>query len=77
MILAAIGVALIERRFSSAGMWSLAAALFSAIGIIHAYDLTAGGVTSRFGVMAAPDFATAYLLLALLFFGVGLIGRRE
>jgi AGZA family xanthine/uracil permease-like MFS transporter len=77
MILAAIGVALIERRFSNAGMWSLAAALFSAIGIIHAYDLTAGGVTSRFGVMAAPDFATAYLLLALLFFGVGLIGRRE
>ncbi len=77
MILAAIGVALIERRFSSAGMWSLAAALFSAIGIIHAYDLTAGGITSRFGVMAAPDFATAYLLLALLFFGVGLIGRRE
>jgi adenine/guanine/hypoxanthine permease len=77
MILAAIGVALIERRFSSAAAWSLAAALFSAIGIIHAYELTASGITSRFGILAAPDFATAYLLLGLLFFGVGLIARRE
>jgi adenine/guanine/hypoxanthine permease len=77
MILAAIGVALIERRFSSAGLWSLAAALFSAIGIIHAYELTASGITSRFGILAAPDFATAYLLLGLLFFAVGLIARRE
>ena len=77
MILAAIGVALIERRFSSAGAWSLAAALFSAIGIIHAYELTAGGIASRFGILAAPDFATAYLLLGLLFFAVGVIARRE
>jgi AGZA family xanthine/uracil permease-like MFS transporter len=77
MILAAIGVALIERRFSSAAAWSLAAALFSAIGIIHAYELTASGITSRFGILAAPDFATAYLLLGLLFFGVGVIARRE
>jgi adenine/guanine/hypoxanthine permease len=77
MILAAIGVALIERRFSSAAAWSLAAALFSAIGIIHAYELTASGIASRFGILAAPDFAMAYLLLGLLFFGVGVIARRE
>ncbi len=61
MILAAIGVALIERKFASAGLWSVAAALLSALGIIHAYDLTAGGITSRFGLMAAPEFFTAYL----------------
>jgi len=77
MILAAIGVALIERRFASAGVWSLAAALFSAVGIIHAYDLTAAGITSRFGIMAAPEFAAAYFLLALLFFAVGVMARRE
>ena len=71
MILAAIGVALIERKFARAGAWSLAAALLSASGIIHAYDLTAGGITSRFGLMAAPDFFISYLLLALLFFAVG------
>jgi len=73
--LAAIGVALIERRFTRAGVWSLAAALLSALGIIHAYDLTAGGVTSRFGWMAAPEFFIAYLLLATLFFAVALLGR--
>ncbi len=77
MILAAIGVGLIERRFFSAGAWSVAAALLSALGIIHAYELTASGVTSRFGLMAAPEFCLGYLLLALLFFTVGWIARRE
>ncbi len=77
MILAAIGVALIERKFSSAGGWSLAAALFSALGVIHAYDLTPAGIASRFGVMAAPEFTVAYLSLALLFFAVDWLARRE
>jgi AGZA family xanthine/uracil permease-like MFS transporter len=71
MILAAIGVALIERSFARAGAWSVVAALLSACGIIHAYDLTAAGITSRFGWMAAPDFFIGYMLLALLFFTVG------
>ena len=70
MILAAIGVALIERQFVRAGGWAVAAALLSAVEVIHAYKLAAGGVTSRFGWMAAPDFFIAYLLLAALFFGV-------
>ena len=56
MILAAIGVALIERKFARAGVWSVVAALLSACGVIHAYLLTAGGITSRFGLMAAPEF---------------------
>lgn len=76
MILAAIGVALIERQFSKAGAWSIAAALLSAAGIIHAYDITPGGITSRFGWMAAPEFFIAYLLLALLFFAVGWSAKR-
>jgi AGZA family xanthine/uracil permease-like MFS transporter len=77
MILAAIGVALIERQFSKAGIWSLAAALLAATGIIHAYEITAGGIASRFGFMAAPEFFLAYLSLALLFFAVGWLARRS
>ena len=77
MILAAIGVALIERQFARAGLWSVAAGLLSALGIIHAYDLTAGGITSRFGMMAAPEFFTAYLALAVIFFVIGLIAKRQ
>lgn len=76
MILAAIGVALIERQFVKAGIWSLVAALFSAIGIIHAYELTPGGITSRFGWLAAPEFILAYLLLAFLFFLVAGLAKK-
>ena len=76
MILASIGVALIEREFVKASAWSLAAASFSAVGIIHAYDLAPGGVTSRFGLFAAPEFAIGYLLLAVLFWAVSRIERN-
>jgi AGZA family xanthine/uracil permease-like MFS transporter len=77
MILAAIGVALIERTFVTASLWSLAAAFFSALGIIHAYDITAGGVTSRFGWLAAPEFFVGYLLLAVLFWAVSRLDRQS
>ncbi|MGH7927232.1 MAG: NCS2 family permease, partial [Candidatus Binatia bacterium] len=77
MIFAAIGVALIERRFQRAALWSLAACALSMLGVIHAYDLTPAGVVNRFGFLAAPEFAAAYLMLAVLFFAVGLIAKRE
>src|ERR1051326_9364897 len=43
MILAAIGVFLIERQFLRAAWWSLAAALLSAIGIIQIGRRAGGG----------------------------------
>ena len=66
------GVALIEREFKKAAGWSLAAAVFSAIGLIHAYELTPAGIAARFGLLEAPEFAASYLLLALLFFACAL-----
>ncbi|HEY7553912.1 MAG TPA: NCS2 family permease [Candidatus Binatia bacterium] len=77
MILAAIGVTLIERRFERAGLWSLAAAVLSAAGVIHAYDLTPAGIVNRFGYLAAPEFAAGYLMLALLFFAFGIMAKRQ
>jgi AGZA family xanthine/uracil permease-like MFS transporter len=77
MILAAIGVALIERRFTTAGLWSLAGALLSALGIIHAYDLTPAGIVNRFGLFVAPEFFLGYLLLALVFFAVALYAKER
>src|SRR4029077_21213891 len=68
MILAAIGVALIERRFKTASLWSLAGAVLSVVGLIQAYELTPGGIANRFGLLAAPEFFLGYLRLALLFF---------
>ncbi len=76
MILAAIAVFLIERRFFRAALWSLAAASFSAVGIIHAYELTPGGVASRFGFLASPEFTVSYVLLFVLFLAVGWWERR-
>ena len=76
MILAAIGVFLIERDFFRAAFWSLAAASFAAVGIIHAYELTPGGVATRFGFFVAPEFTTSYLLLFALFLIVGWWERK-
>ena len=77
MILTAIGVFLIERKCFRAAYWSLAAAFFSTVGIIHAYELTPGGVTTRFGIWAAPEFAASYLLLFVLFLAVGWWERKR
>jgi AGZA family xanthine/uracil permease-like MFS transporter len=77
MILAAIGVALIERDFFKAGGWSLSAAIFSALGIIHAYDVTPGGITTRFGILAAPEFVVSYIFLTVLFWTFALLGRKS
>ena len=75
-ILAAIGVFLIEKQYVRAAFWSLAAAILAALGIIHAYDLTPGGVTTRLGLLAAPEFALSYLFMFFLFMAVGWWGRR-
>jgi adenine/guanine/hypoxanthine permease len=77
MIFAAIGVALIEGQFRKAGAWSLAAAVFSAAGIIHAYDLAPAGIANRFGLLAAPEFVAGYLLMAGLFFAAAWYGERS
>lgn len=76
-ILSAVGVALIERQFFRAALWSLAASIFAALGIIHAYELTPGGIASRFGLLAAPEFAASYLCLFVLFLAAGWWRKRR
>jgi AGZA family xanthine/uracil permease-like MFS transporter len=66
MIFAAILVFVIERRFLPAAGWALAAALLSALGLIHAYELTPLGIQNKFGFWSAPKFTVAYLGGALL-----------
>ncbi len=66
MVLAALLVQVIERRFLQAALWAALAALLSFTGLIHAYELTAVGVQNRFGFAAAPDFALIYGIGALI-----------
>ena len=75
-ILAAIGVFLIEKQYVRAAFWSLAAAILAALGIIHAYDLTPGGVTTRLGLMAAPEFALRLSVYVFPLHGRGLVGEE-
>ncbi len=70
MVLAALLVQVIERRFLQAAAWAGVAALFSLTGLIHAYELNALGVQNKFGFVAAPDFALVYGLGAVFLVGL-------
>jgi adenine/guanine/hypoxanthine permease len=54
MILAALLVKVIDRRFLHAAAWAVIAALFSLTGLIHAYELTPAGIQNAFAFAAAP-----------------------
>ncbi|MAF13198.1 permease [Candidatus Poribacteria bacterium] len=73
MVLAAMMVYIVEREFRKAAVWALAAAGLSMVGLMHAYELTEGGIMSRFGIAAAPGFGITYALTAALL--VALHGR--
>jgi AGZA family xanthine/uracil permease-like MFS transporter len=77
MVLASIVVFFVERKFLQAAIWMGAAALLSLIGVIHAYELGATGVQNKFGLAAAPGFAAAYGLSALVAIGLHFIARPK
>lgn len=64
IILAAMLVFIVERRFLHAACWAMSAAALSMLGLIHAYALTPAGVENRLGLAAAPGFAAAYVMSA-------------
>jgi adenine/guanine/hypoxanthine permease len=72
MILSAMLVFILEKRFLGAAGWALTAAVLSMVGLIHAYDLTPAGVENRFGLAAAPGFGAMYALGALFLAALGL-----
>ena len=67
VIYPAVMAFVIDRKFKQAAGWLAAASLFSAVGLIHAYRLTPGGVENHFAwFTAAPDFAIGYAVGAVL-----------
>lgn len=66
MILSAITVAIISRKFKQAALWALAAALLSLIGLMHSYTFSPGDVVLNFGSPAWP-WVVGYSFMALLF----------
>ena len=76
MVLAAVLVFVTERDFLKAAGWMGVAAMLSALGVIHAYELTAIGVQNKFGLAAAPEFALMYGLSSGFLVVLHFIGRR-
>jgi AGZA family xanthine/uracil permease-like MFS transporter len=85
MVLAAMLVFVIERKFLLAACWALAAALLSLAGLIHGFEITAHGVENRFfDLQLGPDatnpaamFGIAYALGAAVLVAIHFTGRHE
>ncbi|MDX2288034.1 MAG: hypothetical protein NW217_04355 [Hyphomicrobiaceae bacterium] len=66
MILSAVTVHLIERRFVAAAVWSIAAAGLSAVGLMHSYVFTPADAVGAFGTPGWP-WVYGYLAMAGVF----------
>jgi AGZA family xanthine/uracil permease-like MFS transporter len=67
MIMAAISVFLIEREFSKASLWSLAAAVMAFFGVIHTYEFSGNETISVIGWNTGGQWAFGYFCFAALF----------
>uniref|UniRef100_A0A7C4LLW2 NCS2 family permease n=1 Tax=Schlesneria paludicola TaxID=360056 RepID=A0A7C4LLW2_9PLAN len=86
MVLAALSAFLIDRKFFTAGIWTLLAAGSAAAGLTHAYQLKGNVFDFLFwhsepveGAIAhrAGTIALGYLLMALAFFAFGVYQRSR
>ena len=66
MLLAAATVSVIERHFNRAGLWCLAGAAMSLIGLIHSYSFS--GADTVVHLAPAWPFVISYACMAACFF---------
>lgn len=83
MVLSAVSVALLERHFRTAAVWSLLAAGATVGGLVHAYQVSGNSVDSLFAGSDPRPSAVAYRGLgiaigyALMAVGFLVLGRRR
>jgi AGZA family xanthine/uracil permease-like MFS transporter len=77
MLLSAALAFMIDRAFLKAAGWIFASAVFSALGLIHAYRVGPAGVENVFGWMAAPSFAAAYFIGGCGMLGFHFFARND
>jgi len=76
-ILAAMTVALVEKQYKAAAGWTLVAALFSATGIMHGFQVTDAGIVNAYGPSHTWPFVVGYCGIALIFFVLGFRTRNS
>lgn len=67
MILAAMTVAVIEKKFKTAAVWMLVASAVSATGMIHGFAIENGAVVNAYGPTTTWPFVAGYAAMALIF----------
>jgi AGZA family xanthine/uracil permease-like MFS transporter len=75
MIFAAFLVYAVERQWIRVAVWALVASGLSFFGVIHAWELTPLGLQVKLGWAAAPEFALAYLGIAVLALGLKYVSQ--
>ena len=68
MILAAMTVYIIDKKFGQAALWALSASILSWLGLMHSFQWTIGDTVLDLGWGKGASYALSYLLLALLLF---------
>ena len=74
MILAAMTVCLIERKYRIAAIWAGIAAAVSATGLMHGYEIANGAIINAYGPSHTWPFVLGYCGIAAVFI---LLGLRE
>lgn len=77
MSFSAILVYIIEKDFFKAALWTVACSLFSAFGLIHAYDLSPGGILYKFGAFVCPELSLSYSFVAIVLFSLHLYQKNS
>jgi AGZA family xanthine/uracil permease-like MFS transporter len=72
MILAAMTVCLIERKFRAAAAWAAVAAVVSASGLMHGYEIANGAIINAYGPSHTWPFVLGYCGIAAVFVVLGL-----
>ncbi len=67
MILAAMTVQLVEKHYKSAALWALTAAIVSATGLIHGFEISGGAIINAYGPAKTWPFIIGYGGMAVVF----------
>lgn len=77
MILSAMTVCLIEKRYRLAAAWAATAAAISSTGLMHGYRIADGAILNAYGPEYTWPFVLGYSAMAAVFFGLAGLGKGK